>query len=88
VCDEDSLHVVLVFLGDIFRQKGYTVRQIRRALCRPLKVAQPDENPDAVVSLLYIGSIFNRIGNKITGRESQGACCQDELIRAKSPVVK
>jgi hypothetical protein len=26
--------------------------------------------------------------NKITGRESQGACRQDELIGGKPPVVK
>jgi hypothetical protein len=26
--------------------------------------------------------------NKITGRESQGACCQDKLIGGKPPVVK
>jgi hypothetical protein len=32
----------------------------------------------------YKGSI----GKKFTGRESQGAWCQDELIGGKSPVVK
>jgi hypothetical protein len=26
--------------------------------------------------------------NKITGRESQGACCQDELMGGKQAVVK
>jgi hypothetical protein len=28
------------------------------------------------------------IENKITGRESQEACCQDEVIGGKPPVVK
>jgi hypothetical protein len=28
------------------------------------------------------------VGNKITGRESQGACCQDKLIGGKLPVIK
>jgi hypothetical protein len=28
------------------------------------------------------------VGKKITGRESQGAYCQDELIGGKAPVVK
>jgi hypothetical protein len=29
-----------------------------------------------------------QLENKTTGRESQGACRQDELIGGKSPVVK
>jgi hypothetical protein len=29
-----------------------------------------------------------QLENKITGRESQGACRQDELIGGKPPVVK
>jgi hypothetical protein len=29
-----------------------------------------------------------QLENKITGRESQGACHQDELICGKQPVVK
>jgi hypothetical protein len=34
---------------------------------------------------------YNRncsVGNKIIGRESQGACSQDELIGSKPPVEK
>jgi hypothetical protein len=33
---------------------------------------------------------YNRVQlkNKITGRESQGVCRQDELISGKQPVVK
>jgi hypothetical protein len=41
LCDQDSLHAELVFLGDIFRQNGYTEQQIRRALPRGL--ASPTE---------------------------------------------
>jgi hypothetical protein len=29
-----------------------------------------------------------QLGNKITGRESQGTCSQDELISGKPQVVK
>jgi hypothetical protein len=29
-----------------------------------------------------------QLENKNSGRESQGACCQDELIGGKPPVVK
>jgi hypothetical protein len=29
-----------------------------------------------------------RLENKITGRESQGTCCQDELIGGKPPFLK
>jgi hypothetical protein len=38
----------------------------------------------------YIRTITARVHleNKITGRESQGACFQDELMSGKPPVVK
>jgi hypothetical protein len=29
-----------------------------------------------------------QLENKFAGRESQGACCQEELIDGKLPVVK
>jgi hypothetical protein len=29
-----------------------------------------------------------QLENKITGHESQGACCQNELIGGKPPVLK
>jgi hypothetical protein len=55
-----------VFLGDIFRQNGYTDRQIRRALSLPPRVLQPDEKSDSVALLLYVGSIFNRISRVLS----------------------
>jgi hypothetical protein len=38
----------------------------------------------------YIRTITARVQleNKITGRESQGACRQDELIGGKPPILK
>jgi hypothetical protein len=38
----------------------------------------------------YIRTITasDQLENKITGRESQGACRQDELIGGKLPVIK
>jgi hypothetical protein len=61
LCDQESLHGELVFLGDIFRQNGYIDRQIRRALNPPLRVGQSDEKPDSVAFLPYVGTIFNCI---------------------------
>lgn len=46
MCDQDSLHVELVLLVDIFRQNEYNDWQIRKALNPSLKVAQPDKKPD------------------------------------------
>ncbi|PNF19778.1 hypothetical protein B7P43_G14745 [Cryptotermes secundus] len=66
LCDQDSLHVALVFLGDIFRQNGYTNRQSQRALNPPLRVAQPNEKPDSVTFLLYVKSIFNPISRVLS----------------------
>jgi hypothetical protein len=51
----------LEFLSDIFRQNGYTERQIRRALNPPQGVGQTDGKPDSVAFLPYVGSMFNRI---------------------------
>jgi hypothetical protein len=51
LCDQDGLHGELVFLGDIFRQNGYTKRQIRRALNPPPRVGQSDEKSDSVAFL-------------------------------------
>jgi hypothetical protein len=61
LCDQDSLHGELVFLGDIFRQNGYTERQIRRALNPRPRVGQSDDKPDSVAFLPYVGTIFNHI---------------------------
>jgi hypothetical protein len=57
--------VKLVFLGDIFRQNGYTDRQIRKTSTLPLKVAQPNEKPDSVAFLPYVRSILNSIGRVV-----------------------
>jgi hypothetical protein len=61
LCDQDGLHAELVFLGDTFRQNGYTEWQICRALNHPPRVGQSDEKPDSVAFLPYVWSIFNRI---------------------------
>jgi hypothetical protein len=61
LCDQKSLHGELVFLGDIFRQNGYTERQIRTALNPSPRVDQSDEKSDSVAFLPYVGTIFNRI---------------------------
>jgi hypothetical protein len=55
-----------VFLGNIFRQSGYTDRQIRRALNPPPRVAEPDIKPDSVTFLLDVCSIFHRISRVLS----------------------
>jgi hypothetical protein len=52
----------LLFLGDIFRQTGYTDWQIAGP-SRPLRVAQPDEKPEF---LSYVGLIFNCISRVLS----------------------
>jgi hypothetical protein len=54
-------------MGDIFRQIGYTDRQIHRALKPPSRLAQPNEKPDSVAFLPYVGSIFNSISRVLSG---------------------
>jgi hypothetical protein len=63
--DQDSLQVELVFLRDVFRQNGYNDQQIHRVLNRRPNISQPDDNPDSVAFLPYIGTIFNRISSAV-----------------------
>jgi hypothetical protein len=57
LCDEDSLHVEMVYLRDIFRKN----RQTGRTLDPPAKVALANDKPDSFASLPHIGSTFNHI---------------------------
>jgi hypothetical protein len=66
LCDQDSLHVESVFLGNVFRQNSYTDRHIRRALNPLPRVAQPEVKPDSVAFLPYVGSIFKRISKVLS----------------------
>jgi hypothetical protein len=61
LCDQDSLHAKLVFLMDAFRQNLYNDRQIHRVLNRRPNISRPDNKPDSVAFLSYVGTIFNRI---------------------------
>jgi hypothetical protein len=48
--DEDSLQAELVFLKDVFRENGYSDRQIHRALNGRSLLPQPDNKPHSVAS--------------------------------------
>jgi hypothetical protein len=60
-CDEESLQAELVFLRDVFKQNGYNDRQTHRALNRHPHLPQPDNEPNSVTVLPFVGPIFNRI---------------------------
>jgi hypothetical protein len=60
ICAENSLQAELVFLWDVFNQNGYNVRQLHRALNRRPHLPQPDNEPNSVDFLLFVGTIFNR----------------------------
>jgi hypothetical protein len=59
LCKQDNLHAELVFLRDIFRQNGYNNQQVNRVLNHHPNISQPNDNPDPVASLPYVGTIFN-----------------------------
>jgi hypothetical protein len=50
-----------VFLRDVLKLNGYNNRQILRALNRRPHSDQPDNEPNSVAFLTYVGTIFNRI---------------------------
>jgi hypothetical protein len=66
LCDFDGLHEELVFLGDIFRQNGYSDRHICRALNPPPRVAEPDDKPHSVAFLAHVRTIFNRFSRGLS----------------------
>jgi hypothetical protein len=49
-----------------------------------------DQQPSSRQRGCYIRTVTAtvKLENKITGHESQGTCCQDELTGGKPPVVK
>jgi hypothetical protein len=55
-----SLHAELVFLGDIFRQTGYTDWQIAWP-SPPLTVTQSDKKPDFLPNVGLIFSCISRV---------------------------
>jgi hypothetical protein len=61
LCDEDSLQHELVFLRDVFKLNGYNDRQIRRALNRSPHLYQPDNQPNSVAFLPFVGTTFSHI---------------------------
>jgi hypothetical protein len=63
---EDSLQAELVFLKDVFKQNGYNDWQIHRALNRRPHLDQPDNKPNSVAFLLFVGTIFNHIIRVLT----------------------
>jgi hypothetical protein len=54
-----------VFLRDVFRHNGYDW-QILRVLNRRRNISQPDNNPDSVAFLPYVGTIFDQISRVLS----------------------
>jgi hypothetical protein len=50
-----------VFLKDVFRENGYSDRQIHRALNHRPLLPQPNNKPHSVAFLPFVGTVFNRI---------------------------
>jgi hypothetical protein len=58
LCDEDNLQAELMFLRDVLKQNGYNDRQIHRALNRRPHLPQPDNEPNSVAFLPFVGTVF------------------------------
>jgi hypothetical protein len=54
-----------VFLRDIFKQNGYNYQQIHRALNRRVHLHQPDNKPNSVAFLPFVGTILNSISKAL-----------------------
>jgi hypothetical protein len=72
LCDEDSLHVELVLLRNVFRQNDYNDRQIHNVLNRCTNISKPDNKPSSIAFLPCVGSIFNKINRVLARHKSNG----------------
>jgi hypothetical protein len=71
LCDEDSLQAEWVFLKDVFRENGYSDRQIHRALNRRPHLPQPDNEPNSVAFLPFVETIFDCISRVVLTRATR-----------------
>jgi hypothetical protein len=69
ICDEDSLQEELSLLKEVFKQNGFSERQINRTLNRLPRARQPDNKPESIAYLPYVGPTFNRI-NRVLARHN------------------
>jgi predicted GIY-YIG superfamily endonuclease len=60
-----------VFLRDVFRQNGYSNRQIHRVLSRRRNITQPEDKPDSVAFLPYVRTIFNHISGVLSRHKTK-----------------
>jgi hypothetical protein len=67
--DEDSLQAQLVFLRDIFKQNGYNDWRSHRALNRRRHLNQPNNDPNSVAVLPFVGTVFNHV-SKVLARHN------------------
>jgi hypothetical protein len=67
LCDEDSLQAKFVFLRDIYKQNGFIDWQIHRALNCHWHLDEPDNKPNLVTFLPFVGTIFNHISRVLAG---------------------
>jgi hypothetical protein len=69
LCDEDGLQAELVFLREVFKQNGYNRKKTHRALNHCSHAGQPENKPNSVSFLPFVGSVFNRI-NRVLARHN------------------
>jgi hypothetical protein len=69
LCGEDSLQTGLIFPKDVFKEIGYSDRQIHRVLNLRPHLGQQDNKPNPVAFLPFVGITFNRI-NRMLARHN------------------
>jgi hypothetical protein len=62
----------LVFLKDVFREKGYSDRQLHRALNRRRRVAQPEKKRDS-------SAFFPLVGYDIQPNQQSGGTAHQRI---------
>jgi hypothetical protein len=70
LCDENSLQAKMVFLKDVYKENVYNAWQIHRAFNRRPLLPQPDNKPNSVAFLPFVGTLFNHI-SRVLARQHQ-----------------
>jgi len=66
ICNQESLSGELEFLHSVFKQHGYSDRQIHCSLNPPCREDTPKEEPTLVAFLPSVGPTFNHIRRVLT----------------------
>ncbi|GFG31913.1 hypothetical protein Cfor_11969 [Coptotermes formosanus] len=68
LCDKEGLHELLELLKTTFRENGYSLKQIQRALNSAVRTPKSNDKPTSVALLPYVQITYSRISRMLAKR--------------------